>query len=185
MESNGFFVSDAVRLSPSASASVSIPTLPAYISRISMHFDAVESTGVSERLNPTVPSAETTSNSTLRKGAISDGKRLRNQRKVDALFAYIYISAPAEHGDHSHYDYGEGIYFDAARGRAGASADEHQYHRQKVSAVGVGVVALKKETSHFSPKVKFSYVGLERSKKKNSTVETTRNKVLTNKTTLV
>ena len=61
---------------------------------------------------------------------------MRNQRKVDALFAYLYISAPAEHGDHSHYYYGEGIYFDAARGRAGASADKHQYHRQKVSAVG-------------------------------------------------
>ena len=61
---------------------------------------------------------------------------MRNQRKIYAFFTDVYIFFAAEDGDHTHNYYGEGIYFDAARGRAGASADEHQYHRQKVSAVG-------------------------------------------------
>lgn len=78
--SSGFLVSGCLRASPSASARVRTPTLPAYIKRMSMIFDAVPSTGVRDRLRPTVPIAETTSNSTLLKGATGSGSMAQMMR---------------------------------------------------------------------------------------------------------
>ena len=71
--SSGFLTSDVFLLSPNASASVKIPTLPVYINSIRIIFDAADSTGVRDMLNPTVPIADTVSKSTSLKGATVSG----------------------------------------------------------------------------------------------------------------
>ena len=71
--SSGFFTSEDLRLSPKASARVRIPTLPAYMRKIMIHFEAVERIGVSERLSPTVPKADTVSNNTCLNEAEASG----------------------------------------------------------------------------------------------------------------
>lgn len=48
----------------------------------------------------------------------------------------IDVLASAESRYHSHENNGERVYFNAARGGAGASADKHEHDGQKVSAVG-------------------------------------------------
>ena len=69
--STGLRTSAVPRFLPSASASVRIPTLPAYISKISTICESTPREGVMPRLTPTVPIAETVSNRTDMNPAVS------------------------------------------------------------------------------------------------------------------
>ena len=54
----------------------------------------------------------------------------------NSALADIDVVASAESRYHSHENNGERVYFNAARGGAGASADKHEHDGQEVSAVG-------------------------------------------------
>lgn len=77
VSSMGLRMLETERFSPNAKAKVSMPTLPAYIRNISISLEITPSVGVRDRLSPTVPSADTVSNSTALNGAEASGSMVQ------------------------------------------------------------------------------------------------------------